>query len=89
MIAQEAQSVYEEARGGIAQLVRMDLHVSQAAGVVHAHMQEIPAGSLAALVSVAGDPMPQTLESAEFFGIDVDQLTGVFSFIAHHRWRWV
>ena len=89
MIPEEAQGVYQEARGGVAQLVRMDLHVGQTAGVIHAHMQEVPADSCAVLVPVAGDPMPQTLESAELFGVDVDQLTGMLTLIAHHRRGWV
>ena len=76
VIAEEAQSVDQEARGGVGQLIGVDLHVGQTAGVIHAHMQEVPASRVAALLTIAGDPMSQTTESTEFFGIDVYQLAG-------------
>jgi hypothetical protein len=84
---EEAQGVYQEARGDVRQLVRMDLHVSQAAGVIDAHVQVVPAGTLTAMVAIARDAMSQALESAELFGIDVDKFSGSLALVAQ-RWRW-
>src|SRR5215472_13913041 len=74
VIPEEAQGVYQETRGRIAQLIGMDLHVGQAAGIIHAYMQEVPASPDAFLPAIARDSMPQTTESTEFFSVDVYQL---------------
>ena len=35
--------------------------------------------------AIAGDAMADTVEAAEFLDVDVDELAGVFAFVAAHR----
>src|SRR5262249_9333765 len=77
----------EEGNGAVGCLVRLDLGEGDAGMVVDADMDELPADAAAVALagSIAGGAMADTLETAEFFDVDVDHLAGRGSFVAAHR----
>ena len=64
---------------------RPDFAAGQARGVVDADVHIFPAGAARAVAAIAGDPVPDRLDTAELFDIDVDQLTRPLALVAHRR----
>lgn len=81
----------EEAHGAALSFVLHDLAEGDPGSIVDTDVDVFPAGSFAASPqvalpgSIAGDAMAYTVELAELFDVDVDQLAGVFALIAPHR----
>jgi hypothetical protein len=84
--AKPGQRPLEEAnRAGLA-LVREDLGVGQARGVIDRDVQVFPADAAVAVDdagAAAGDAVPDAGDLAELLGVDVDQLTGALALVAH------
>jgi hypothetical protein len=77
-------------RAGLA-LVRQDLAIGQPRRVIDAHMQRFPADAVMAIDRAphsAGDAMPDPLDTPKLLAVDMDQLAGPLTLIAHHRWLW-
>ena len=66
-------------------LVRQDLAVGQARGIIDADMHGLPAGAPLGVATIAGDPMAEPLDPAELLGVDVDQLARPLALVAHDR----
>src|SRR6516165_2751188 len=67
-------------------LVGHDLAEADARVVVDREVDELPAGVLVpTALSNAGDPVAGTLEAAELFDVDVDQLARPLAFITANR----
>ena len=84
----------EEADGAPCLLVGHDLAEGDARGVVDADVNVLPTGAaelggapVALPPAIAGDAMSDTLEAAELFGIEVDELAGPL--VATDRLRWL
>ena len=61
-----AQGADQEAGDRLALLVRQDLDVGEARGVVDRDVDELPPGTLRALAAIAGDPVSDAAEAASF-----------------------
>ena len=86
LLAEPAHSPRQEAdRGGLL-LVGQHLHVSQASGVIHRHVDLLVAGaSRTALTAVAGDAVADPLEPGELFGVDMDHVARLLPLVSLHR----
>jgi hypothetical protein len=72
-------------RAGLA-LVRQDLGVRQARGVIDRDVQVLPADATVAVDHAgpaAGDAVADAGDLAELLGVDVDELTGTLALVAH------
>jgi hypothetical protein len=75
----------EEAGAARSALVGQQLRVGQARGVVDRHVQIFPAEPARPLAAVAGDPVPEAVDPAEFLAVDVQQLAGSVALVAQGR----
>jgi hypothetical protein len=77
-----------EANRSLAALVGMDLQVGHPRAVVHRHMQEVIAHTVASITVTARPamhPMPAAIgDPALLLDVDVDQLPGPLALVAHH-----
>src|SRR5262245_56715794 len=64
----------KEGRCGGRSLVGQDLGISQARSIIDGHVDELPAGTLAALAMVPGDAVTDRLDAGQLFGVDMDDL---------------
>jgi hypothetical protein len=80
-----AQRPDQEASDRLALLMRQDLDVSQARGVVDRDVDELPAIPLTLAAPVAGAAVPDAPEAGELLGIEVDELTGACAIVAPRR----
>ena len=80
-----AQGADQEAGHRLALLIRQDLDVSQARGVVDRDVDELPASTLALAAPVAGDAMADAAEAGELLDIEVDELTGACAVVSPRR----
>ncbi len=73
--------------GAAFSLILHDLAEGHAGGIVDADVNELPAdpASIALAGAIVGDAMPDTIEFAKLFDVDVDQFTGMPALIAPHR----
>ena len=74
----------EEGHGTFLALVRQDLGVGEARGVVDADMQEVPADPAAALGSITGEAMTGTVDPVELLDGELNQLTRLLALVADH-----
>jgi hypothetical protein len=77
------QGPLEEPCGGLSPLVGQDLDVAEAAVVIDADVDELPAASVVSASAVSGDPMSNFAESPEFFGVEVQEFTRTVSLVAN------
>jgi len=74
----------KEAAGGVAKLVRSDIGQGDARGVVDRDVNKVPADAAIAqpVATVTVDAVSDAADSAEFFDIQVDELTRLGSLVA-------
>ena len=80
----------EEGDGAFLFLVRQKLGVGQARGVVDADVQHLPADAVVAIDhsgTAAGNAVADAADAAEFLGVEVQQLAGPLTLVAHDRRR--
>jgi hypothetical protein len=75
----------EKAGGGRGSLVRQNLGVGQAGGVVYGDVDELPADASGVLSTIAGDAMADTADAAQLLDVDVDQLARAIPLIPDDR----
>jgi hypothetical protein len=75
--------LHEDGRGSLT-LVWQDLGVGEPRGVIDRDMSELPAGAAHTIAPVAGDPVPDALDSAEV-GIEMHELAWRLALIAPRR----
>src|SRR4029450_13092010 len=80
-----AQRADQEAGDRLALLIRQDLDVRQARGVIDRDMDELPAGTLRAVAAIAGDPVADAAEAGGVLGIEVDKLAGACAAVTPRR----
>jgi hypothetical protein len=72
----------KEGGSGGGSFVSQDFGISQTGGVVDGNVNELPAGSPAALPAVASDAVADDLDAAQLLGVDMDELSGTVSLVA-------
>src|ERR1700730_8594063 len=77
---------FEEGGRGITAFIGSDAGERQAGVVVDGDVDVLPAGLAKGTAVIARDAMPYARDSAEFFRIKMQQLTGTLTLIATNRW---
>jgi len=72
----------KEGGSGRGSFVSQDFGISQTGGVVDSDVNELPAGSSAALPAVACDAVADDLDAAQLLGVDMDEFSGMVSLVA-------
>jgi hypothetical protein len=80
-----AQRADQEAGDRLALLVRQDLDVRQARGIVYSDVDELPARAVRAVAAVAGDPVADAAEAGELLDIEVDEFAGACAAVTPRR----
>ena len=80
-----AQRADQEAGGRLASLVRQDLDIGEARGVVDRDVHELPADLAVLAPPIAGDAMAEPGEAGELLGVEMDQLAGPCAVVAPRR----
>jgi hypothetical protein len=75
------QASKEGSRGG-GSFVGEDFGIRQSGGIIDGDVNELPAGTAAALPAVACDAVADDLDAAQLLDVDVDELSGVVSLVA-------
>jgi hypothetical protein len=79
----------EANRGGLL-LIRQDLGVSQAGGIVDGHMGFFVARtSRAANAPIASDPVPDAIKPGQLFDVDVDHVARLRPLVSPYRHWWL
>ncbi|KCV12286.1 hypothetical protein L502_2525 [Bordetella holmesii CDC-H785-BH] len=63
----------------------MDVGEGHAGVVIDGHEDEVPAGPLNGIASVARDPVARALDTSQLLDVDVQQIAGGLMLVAHHR----
>ncbi|AQC42219.1 hypothetical protein BOB48_16845 [Bordetella pertussis] len=77
--------VLEELDGAGEALVGVDVGEGHAGVVIDGHEDEVPAGPLNGIASVARDPVARALDTSQLLDVDVQQIAGGLMLVAHHR----
>lgn len=76
----------EEVGGRVLTFVSADRRVAEARVIIDADVQKLPTGPAHVVAPIAGDAMAHRLDAAELLGVEVEQFSRLFAFVAHHRW---
>lgn len=86
LLAEPAHGTSQEADRGGFLLVGQDFHVGQACGVVDGDMHLLVAGaSRTALTTIAGDAVPDPLETGKLLGVDMDHVARLLPLVPLNR----
>src|SRR5208282_3209679 len=66
-------------------LVAQHLAKGQARGIINADVEVFPASAAPPVAGIAGDAVPNRLDTAELLDIDMDQLAWPLALVAHRR----
>src|SRR3954452_5869284 len=82
-----SHSRLEEGNSTLRRLIGLDLGEGDAGMVVNADVDEIPTGATAFVraTRIAGDPVADTLETPEFFDVEVNDFAWILALIATFR----
>ncbi len=86
LLAVPVQRPFEEGDGVTPAVGRKHLRVGEAGVVVDGDVHVVPSGAPAALDAVAVDALADVPEASELLRVDVQQLAGAGTLVAHH-WR--
>src|SRR5215813_14965207 len=84
LTGEPSERAAEKADRALFFLVRQDLAVRQARGVVDANVQCLPADAVMSIDCArpaSGDAVADTRDAAEFLGVEVDQLAGALALV--------
>jgi len=86
LLVEPTHSSSQEANRGGLLLIGQHLHVHQARGVIHRHVDLLVAGaSRTALTAVAGDAVANPLEPGQLLGVDMNHVARLLPLVPLHR----
>lgn len=86
MLAEPANGPRQEVDRGDHLILGQHLHVRQASGVIHSHMELLVASTTGAdLTAVAGDPVTDPLKPSQLLGVDMDHVARLLPLVALNR----
>ena len=72
----------EKSHGRVFTLVREDFDIGQSRSIVDAHMDKLPSHSPSSAPFISGDAMPHASNLAQFFDVQVQQLSRMVALVA-------
>src|SRR5690606_23736113 len=81
-----AQRLKKRATGAGGALIRMQGAERYSAGIIDSHMDELPAGTVRALLAVARHAVARLAKAPQLLDVQMQQITGRRAFVAQHRW---
>ena len=86
-ISKPGSDPFQEALSADGTLVFEDLHVGDSGGVIDGDVGVLPADASVAVLALAGDPVADSPDSAEFLDVQVHELAGVLLLVAPNGLR--